>query len=136
MLKLEISYQVKMPLAWGGFLNKLAQATACQLKIKADWPVSLVFIGPQMIRKLNRLYRHQDAVTDVLSFTEIDEIFICYARAVRQSKTNNIPVKQEIGWLFIHGLLHLRGYTHETEKKFKRMVDLQGEILRPDAKLR
>ena len=134
MINLEISYQVKMPLFWGGFLNKLAQITASHLRIQSNLALSVVFVSPPIIKKYNRIYRHQPSVTDVLSFNEVNEILICYAKAKNQAKNNHTTIKMEIGWLFIHGLLHLLGYTHETEKKYKKMVELQKTIMQKAVK--
>lgn len=129
MLKLEISYNIKMPLNWGGFFNSLAKATFKHLKLKNDLEVSLAFISSKKIKDYNRIYRQKDIVTDVLSFSEVNEILICYSEAKKQAKDNKTSIKREAGWLFVHGLLHLLGYTHETQKKYQKIVQLQEEIL-------
>lgn len=36
---------------------------------------------------------------------------------------------KELKFLFIHGILHLLGYTHETQKKYERMMEKAEEIL-------
>ena len=52
--------------------------------------VSIAFVGDSTIKKLNREYRHQDKITDVLSFTGegdfLGEIIIDYAQIKRQAK--------------------------------------------------
>ncbi len=130
MISLEINYLVKMPLNLRGVLKKIALNTERQLKVKKNLEVSLAFISEQRISKLNLIYRGQEVVTDVLSFNEVNEIVICFKQAVRQAKENKLILKQEIGFLFSHGLLHLLGYTHENPKKFKQMVTLQEKILK------
>ena len=119
-----------MPLSWGGFLKKAAQAVNRQLKVKKKMEVSLAFVSPTVIKRLNKSYRGQNRVTDVLSFSEVNEILICYSRAASQAKKNKTTIKREVAWLLVHGLLHLLGHTHETKKKFDLMVGLQEKIIK------
>ncbi len=130
MINLEINYKTKMPLSWGGFLKKAAQAVNRQLKVKKKMEVSLAFVSPTVIKRLNKSYRGQNRVTDVLSFSEVNEILICYSRAASQAKKNKTTIKREVAWLLVHGLLHLLGHTHETKKKFDLMVGLQEKIIK------
>jgi len=129
MIKVEINYQIKVPLSYEALFKRLTQATLRLLKIRGNFTLSVVFVSPREIKFLNKKYRSQNKATDVLSFGEVNEIAICYAQAVRQAKALGHSVNQEVAWLFIHGLLHLLGLTHETEKKYQRMVKLQQKIL-------
>jgi len=129
MIELEINYQVKMPLNWRGFLNKLAQITLSQLKIKKSLNISLAFVSPSVIKKFNKSYRGKDKITDVLSFPEVNEILICYSQAVSSAKRLKITPKREVGFLFVHGLLHLLGYTHQTQRKFNQIIKIQNKVL-------
>jgi len=130
MINLEITYKIKMPQVSQRFLNQAARAVSRQLKLKKELNVSLAFVSPLTIKKLNLAYRKRNALTDVLSFPELNEIIICYARAKSQAKKNQTTLNREIGWLFIHGLLHLLGFTHENKRKYLFMVRLQEKILK------
>ena len=103
-----------------------------------DYELSLVFVGPTKIRNLNRVYRNKDKVTDILSFPltkNSGEIFICLRDA--KSKAKKIPrrtknEKDYLGFLFIHGLLHLKGLDHGSrmEREEKTISSFFGiEIL-------
>jgi len=129
MANLAITYKIKTPLTWGSFLNRLAQETVNYLKLKKDLEISLVFVSPQKIREYNRIYRQKDMITDVLSFSEVNEILICLSQAKKQAKENKLSVKNEVGWLFVHGILHLLGKTHESRVKLQKMIKIQDEIL-------
>lgn len=124
-------------------VRSAADKVARKLKIRKKRRVSLALVGDGRIRKLNKLYRGRDKVTDVLSFLiESDdfispsrdnywgEIIISYPQAVRQAKEKKWPVKKEISFLLIHGLLHLAEYEHEKGgSEAKKMEKLQKEIL-------
>ena len=67
--------------------------------------LSLVLCSDSLSHRLNRIYRHKDKPTNVLSFTlskNSGEIFI------NLSKTKTFSALE----LFIHGLLHLKGMRH------------------------
>ncbi len=102
---------------------------------------SLSFVDPEEIQQLNNLYRDQNEITDVLSFPsdgEIDpesgveylgDILICIQRAAEQAISSGHPLENEIELLFIHGLLHLIGYDHQTEEEKSEMWNLQAGYL-------
>ena len=99
--------------------------------------VTIVFVGDAPIRRLNRDFRGRDQVTDVLSFpheaepfenaVELGEIVISIPRAAAQAKENGLTFSNEVEQLILHGLLHLAGYDHETDR---------GEMNRLELKLR
>ncbi len=86
--------------------------------------VTIVLASERLIRQLNRDFRAQDKVTDVLSFpveqTEFErlaeanlgDIVICTQQAARQARENNLTFENEIEQLILHGLLHLCGFDH------------------------
>jgi len=79
------------------------------------YSLSLVLIGSQRGRSLNEKFRNKTTIPNVLSFpleTTEGEIFITPARARTQAKKFGKTERQMIGYLFIHGLLHLKGMDH------------------------
>ncbi len=89
-------------------------------KIKDDilgksYSLSLVFVGDAKSKSLNYAYRKKSYIPNVLSFPldkNTGEIFINPKEAGRQAKEFNMTVSGFIGYLFIHGLLHLEGHHH------------------------
>ena len=91
--------------------------------------VTIKIAADDEVRRLNKQYRRQDRVTDVLSFA-FDErlpdglyagdILICWSLAEKQARENNHSLLEELLLLMIHGLLHLHGCDHEQD---------QGEML-------
>jgi len=103
-------------------LEKIAQSLT-------NREIELVVTDNAHIRALNREYRKKDQPTDVLSFpletpfTEqtvfdipLGSIVISeeYVRAEAQRLSHS--EQDELKLLFIHGLLHLMGYDHETDE--------------------
>lgn len=106
------------------------------LKIKEfvlgkEYDLSLVFIGSKKSKTLNKKYRGKDKPANILSFP-IDktegEIFIDLHEAKKTSKNFNRKYENFVAFLFIHGLFHLKGYSHgskmeheelKTRKRFK-----------------
>ncbi|MEX1120405.1 MAG: rRNA maturation RNase YbeY, partial [Candidatus Paceibacterota bacterium] len=79
------------------------------------YELSLVFIGDKRAKTLNETYRKKDYIPDILSFpydTHEGEIFINPLQAKRRAKDFDMSPKKFMGFLFIHGLLHLKGLHH------------------------
>jgi probable rRNA maturation factor len=84
--------------------------------------LSLVFIGATRSRGLTKKYRKKDKVSNVLSFPideNAGEIFITRVEAMREAKLFDKTPTKHIGFLFIHGLLHLKGYSHGSKMESK-----------------
>lgn len=133
--------------AW---MEELLQFSAKKLTVPEDAEISITVVDNQKIKEINRDYRNKDAVTDVISFAQEDDedifmtidledddfprdlgdIFLSYDKAVEQAKDYGHSVDRELGFLLVHGFLHLNGYDHMTEADEKEMFSLQEEILR------
>lgn len=80
--------------------------------------LSLNFIGPRRAQKLNVTYRQKTYSPNVLSFPYDDktgEIYLCPQVALPEAKDFNLSPNGYIAFLYIHGLLHLKGYDHSAE---------------------
>ncbi|MFA6273833.1 MAG: rRNA maturation RNase YbeY [Candidatus Paceibacterota bacterium] len=91
-----------------------------------DYDLSLAFISAKKSREINKTYRKKNKPTNVLSFplskTE-GEILICKEVAKKEASKFDKTLDQFIGFLVIHGLLHLKGMQHgsimeKAEKKY------------------
>ncbi|MBI3458710.1 rRNA maturation RNase YbeY [Candidatus Azambacteria bacterium] len=127
-------------------LRTVFQNSINRLELKTA-SISLAFISELEIKKLNKIYRGQNKVTDVLSFGNQDikepafsklpleqgflgEIVICPKFAETKAKLFNLNKKMMINKLLIHGLLHLLGYDHEKSKKqAEEMEKLETSLL-------
>lgn len=99
---------------------------------KISGTLSIAFVSPAVMRKINRERRQKDQVTDVLSFRLdplLAEILLCYPVAKQQAKEHGWSVHLELVNLLIHGVLHTLGFDHQTSAQAKRMLPLQQKIL-------
>jgi probable rRNA maturation factor len=128
-------------------MEKLLHFAAQKKEIEDGSEVSVTFVNNERIWEINREYRDKDAPTDVISFAmeelgegEIEmigadiprvlgDIIISIEKASEQAKEYGHSFLRELGFLTVHGFLHLLGYDHMTEDEEKEMFTLQKEIL-------
>jgi probable rRNA maturation factor len=77
------------------------------------------------LQRLNRTFRKKDYATDVLSFPAkrggglpdgyIGDLAVSWQRARQQAKEFGHSIETEIQVLLLHGVLHLKGFDHETD---------------------
>lgn len=85
--------------------------------------------GDEELRRLNREFRQQDYPTDVLSFPSespvgsLGDIAISVDRARAQAAEHGHDLPTEIRILLLHGLLHLLGHDHETDRGQMRRLE-------------
>ena len=93
-----------------------------------NYELSLVFIGSTRSKRLNTIYRKKTKATNILSFPiskKSGEIFIDTNVAKQQAKKFNRTYRNFVGYLFIHGLFHLKGMEHglRMESAEKKLQD-------------
>jgi probable rRNA maturation factor len=92
---------------------------------RADAEVSVTFVGPRVMRRLNAAHRGHDALTDVLAFPLpqpdgrlAGDVYVCRAAARRHARRLGVPEREELARLVVHGTLHVLGWDHpETEDR-------------------
>lgn len=101
----------------------------------------MYFIKDAKIRAINSKYRRINKPTDVISLSYLGktdfpgenllgEIYISLDTAGRQAQENGNSLKEEILFLFIHGLLHVFGYDHGNKTQKEEMFVLHEKISR------
>ncbi|NEU32366.1 rRNA maturation RNase YbeY [bacterium LRH843] len=107
--------------------------------------VSLTFVDEKTIQEINHEYRGKNQPTDVISFAlnegedefeklpgmpnMLGDIIISVAHIEAQAEEYGHSFERELGFLTVHGMLHLLGYDHETEAEEKEMFSRQEDIL-------
>jgi len=103
-------------------------------KIIGDkYSLSLTFIGKTRATSLNKQYRNKNYSPNVLSFPLDEtngEIFICPAVSQTEAKSYNLSPDGYVAFLFIHGLLHLKGHKHgdsmdKLEQKYIKLFSIK-----------
>ncbi len=152
-LRLEVNNEVEgavLPEDIEALLERLLEAAGAAEGIDSG-EVGVTFVDDNAIQELNREYRNMDKPTDVLSFSmweereaeldivfdaedeapeeQIGDIVISIPTAIRQSEEYGHSLSRELGFLFVHGFLHLLGYDHEDDASERKMTEKQEAIL-------
>ena len=86
--------------------------------------LTVLFAGDDHLRALNRTFRGLDKATDVLSFEAggpatgaayLGDVAISVPRALEQGERHGHGAAREVGYLLVHGVLHLLGHDHEAD---------------------
>ncbi len=125
---------------------------------KENKEMAITFVDNEKIHQINLEYRDMDRPTDVVSleykpetdivFSQEDleadpdlaamiadydayigELFISVDKAHEQAESYGHSFQREMGFLAVHGFLHINGYDHYTSEEEKEMFTLQEEIL-------
>lgn len=122
------------------------------LKLPDNTEMSVTFMNNDEIHRYNKTYRGIDKPTDVISFAieedgddfpvlpdeEMDEelaknigdILVSVDIIASQAEYLSHSYERELGFLVVHGFLHLNGYDHMLgDAEEKEMFDLQRKIL-------
>ena len=129
-------------------VRQLVEKTIEIEQLSGDIEVSISFVDKERIRTLNREYRGRDMTTDVLSFAlheqgegelqvhvddlpnVLGDVIISVDHIYEQAKEYGHSFERELGFLTVHGLLHLLGYDHNDEAEEREMFSKQEDILR------
>ncbi|MDM5211654.1 rRNA maturation RNase YbeY [Peribacillus sp. NJ4] len=128
-------------------VESILQFAAKKENIEKDTELSVTFVDNERIREINKEYRHKDSATDVISFAleemgedEVEivgaemprmlgDIIISIERTKEQAEEYGHSFDRELGFLALHGFLHLLGFDHMNEEDEKVMFTKQKEIL-------
>jgi len=103
--------------------------------------VSVLLTDDETGRALNKRHRGQDRPTNVLSFPIGDAISVVDRPAMlgdvvlacgvvaREAEVQGKPVAAHFRHLVVHGVLHLLGHDHESDRDAESMESLEVEIL-------
>lgn len=142
-LNLEINNKSKSPIGQAFFVAAWKTAFADKALVSPSskkFNLSLALVFKAEIKKLNRIWRKKNEVTDVLSFAEfknlkaiktsqekevfLGEIILCYDDIKAYARKNDLKIKAELAKVFLHGILHLLGFKHGL-----KMSALQNKFL-------
>ncbi|WP_088809007.1 MULTISPECIES: rRNA maturation RNase YbeY [Listeria] len=130
------------------FIRDILNFSVDYLKLEGMIEMSVTLTDNPRIQEINREYRGKDQPTDVISFAleelgedemeimseeelprNIGDIIISIERAKEQADEYGHTFDRELGFLAVHGLLHLLGYDHIEPEDEKEMFGLQKEML-------
>jgi probable rRNA maturation factor len=121
--------------AWGLSRAGLSRfLKSAQAAVGLEGEVEVLLAGDRTLRRLNREYRGKDKATDVLSFPAAEDLAgahggdlaISLDTAKRQAEEHGHTLRDEVRVLLLHGLLHLSGMDHETDRG--EMAEREGAL--------
>ena len=137
------------------FFDALLKETLRQLEQKDEYRIDVALVDLDTIKEYNASTRGIDKITDVLSYPAVDfasplklregtegflrddfsglfqlgEIIICRPVCEAQAREFGHSVEREMGYLFVHGVLHLLGFDHDTDEKYRQMRIVEEKVL-------
>jgi len=103
-------------------------------KVHTSKELTVVFLDPKEAKKTNKQFRGKDYATDVLSFEgmsaeHLGDLVMCPQVLQKQAKEHGLSYQEELGYMLLHGILHLLGYDHELgAKEAEEMFGLQDAV--------
>lgn len=105
------------------------------------WRIEVVLADDALLRRLHDEFMGLDLPTDIMTFPDHDDaapdgpinggqIYISVERAAEQAADFGQTVPDEIRFLVLHGVLHLRGWNDDTDPKRDAMLARQTHLLR------
>lgn len=123
------------------------------IELADDTEMSVTFVNNDEIQEINKKYRGVNRATDVISFAiedgdddtdfpvimddemaqeipeNIGDIFVSIDKIAEQAEFLDHSYERELGFLVVHGFLHLNGYDHMKPEDEAVMFPLQRKIL-------
>jgi probable rRNA maturation factor len=135
------------------WVREVVQRTLEEERIRGPLSLTVRFVTEEEIRELNRQFRDEDEVTDVLSFplepaegefvlppgtlVSLGDLAICVPYVRRRAEALGQDVERHLAHVLVHGVLHLLGYDHATPQEEAAMrareeAALSALSLRPE----
>ncbi len=140
-VNLSLSRSDDVPLGWldTKTLDKL-RAVAAGLE-PVERAIDVIIVNDARIQEINNDFRGKNSPTDVLSFSYVDdegpggeddivgEVYISHETLAKEAKALGVDPKHLFLRIGVHGLLHVIGYDHGTEKEAARMESEERRLL-------
>jgi probable rRNA maturation factor len=99
--------------------------------------VTIRIVGAAEARKLNRAYRGKDHATNVLTFVYESaprrplsgDLVLCAPVMAKEAREQGKAIEAHYAHLTVHGLLHLQGWEHETDRDAWAMEAREARLL-------
>lgn len=146
LVHIDEQFEASVDAAW---LREAAYATLCACS-QTGRAISIQVVDDAFVQHHNRIYRGQDAPTDVLSFaiqegpplqaglpealavelaSDLGDLLLAFPYAARQARRFGHSLAAELQLLVVHGTLHLLGFDHDSEEGRTAMWREQTRVL-------
>jgi probable rRNA maturation factor len=129
-------------------LRRLADALLHSERLPEHATVTLNFVSDGAMTALNEAHMRKQGPTDVLSFPIeelspgivphsdpegppllLGDVVVCPAQVRRQAASADVPFRDEMALMVVHGMLHLLGYDHEADEEAEVMEQRERDLL-------
>ena len=103
--------------------------------LERDARVTVRIVGKEEARALNRSFRGKDRPTNVLTFVLRErprlegDIALCAPVIAREARAGRKSTAAHYAHLLVHGVLHLQGYDHDTEREARQMEQRESRVV-------
>lgn len=106
------------------WVMRVVTAAVVAARRRTRTTLTVLFADDDHLQHLNRTFRNIDKATDVLSFEAggpapdtayVGDVAISVPRALHQASLHGHGTAREVGYLLVHGVLHLLGFDHEVD---------------------
>lgn len=142
-IEVEVNNETGSPIGedfFVGVAGRTIEETGYDFLSGKNISISAALVSEEEMQKLNKNYRQKDAVTDVLSFFEYEdieeiknakekdlflgELILCYDDIERYAREEKISLRKELANVVSHGVLHLLCFSHG-----EKMFGIQKKVI-------
>ena len=103
-----------------------------------------LYCDSKKTHEINKEYRQKDYPADIITFAifadseekfifdgeiNLGEVIIALDKVIEEASKKGVTKEHELCFLISHGILHLLGFDHQTEKDYNFIIDLQNRAL-------
>lgn len=102
----------------GDLLRRGARRALASIPGPARGEISVTFLPPEEMARLNREYLDREGPTDVIAFPLgtgeelLGDVYVCPSVALRSARDEGLEPEEELVRLVVHGVLHVLGHDH------------------------
>ena len=117
-------------------LQRAAELALIRGKARKSATLTILLAGDARLKDLNNRFRGRNKATNVLSFPSdasggayLGDIALAYGVTAQEARKGAKRIADHAMHLTVHGVLHLLGFDHQTERDAGKMEPLETRIL-------
>ena len=117
-------------------LQRAAELALIRGKARKSATLTILLADDTRLKELNSRFRRRNKATNVLSFPSdgsagayLGDIALAYGVTAQEARKRAKRIADHAMHLTVHGVLHLLGFDHQTERDAGKMEPLEAKIL-------
>ena len=138
-LGVRVQYASRRPAPAPPLIRRWARAALADSRARAV-QLGVRIVNDRESATLNTRYRRKRGSTNVLSFpfeaptgtatSVLGDLVICAPVVNREAKAKSVPAAAHWAHMVVHGILHLRGYDHQSRREAAIMERKEARVLK------